>query len=114
MRILFVCGRARARSPTAEQIFARRPGIEAASAGVSPDADEPVEADHLAWAEIVVVMERAHRRKLMRRFGPALRRTRLVCLDIPDAYGFMEPALVRLLEARAGRFVRTERVRPDA
>ena len=35
MRILFVCGRARARSPTAEQIFARVPGIETASAGVS-------------------------------------------------------------------------------
>ena len=106
MRILFVCGRARARSPTAEQIFARLPGIETASAGVSPDADEPVDADHLAWAEIVVVMERAHRRKLMRRFGAALRGTRLVCLDIPDVHDFMAPALVALLDARAGRFLR--------
>ncbi|MDH3030511.1 MULTISPECIES: phosphotyrosine protein phosphatase [unclassified Methylobacterium] len=105
MRILFVCGRARARSPTAEQIFARVPGIETASAGVSPDADEPVDVDHLAWAEIVVVMEPAHRRKLMRRFGAHLRGVRLVCLDIPDAYAFMAPALVRLLEARAGRFL---------
>ncbi|MEE7505546.1 phosphotyrosine protein phosphatase [Methylobacterium mesophilicum] len=105
MRILFVCGRARARSPTAERIFARLPGIETASAGVSPDADEPVDADHLAWAGIVVVMERAHRRKLMRRFEAALRSTRLVCLDIPDVHAFMAPALVALLEARAGRFL---------
>lgn len=105
MRILFVCGRARARSPTAEQIFSRWPGVEAASAGVSDDADEPVEADHLAWAEIVVVMERVHRRKLTRRFGPALRHVRIVCLDVRDDYAFMEPALVSLLEARAGRFL---------
>lgn len=102
MRILFVCGRARARSPTAERIFARVPGIETASAGVSPDADEPVDVDHLAWAEIVVVMEPAHRRKLMRRFGAHLRGVRLVCLDVPDAYAFMAPALVRLLEAGRG------------
>ena len=105
MRVLFVCGRARARSPTAEQVFSRVSGLETASAGVSDDADEPVEADHLAWAETIVVMERAHRRKLMRRFGPALRYARIVCLDVRDDYVFMEPALVRLLEARAGRFL---------
>jgi predicted protein tyrosine phosphatase len=105
VRILFLCGRARARSPTAEQVLSRWPGLETASAGVSDDADEPVEADHLAWAEIIVVMERAHRLKLMRRFGPALRHVRIVCLDVRDDYTFMEPALVRLLEARSGRFL---------
>ncbi|MBA9066902.1 putative protein tyrosine phosphatase [Methylobacterium sp. RAS18] len=105
MRILFVCSRAGARSPTAEQVFSRWPGLEMASAGVSDDADEPVEADHLAWAEIIVVMERAHRRKLMRRFGPALGHARIVCLDVRDDYAVMEPALVHLLEARAGRFL---------
>ena len=105
MRILFVCGRVRARSPTAEQVFSRWPGLETASAAVSDDADEHVEADHLAWADIIVVMERAHRRKLMRHFGPALRHARIVCLDVRDDYAFMEPALVRLLEARAGRFL---------
>jgi len=57
VRVLFVCGRARARSPTAEQVFSRVSGLETASAGVSDDADEPVEADHLAWAETIVVME---------------------------------------------------------
>lgn len=107
MRILFVCGRACARSPIAEQIFSRWPGVETASAGVSDDADEPIETDHLAWAEIVVVMERAHRRKLMRRFRPALRHVRIVCLDVRDDYAFMDPALVSLLEARAGRFLTT-------
>lgn len=105
MRILFVCGRARARSPTAERVFSQWPDLETASAGVSDDADEPVEAEHLAWAETIVVMERAHRRKLMRRFGSALRHARIVCLDVRDEYAFMEPALVQRLEARAWRFL---------
>lgn len=37
---------------------------------------------------------------LTRRFGPHLRHARVVCPDIPDEYGFMNEALVRLLEAR--------------
>ena len=105
-KVLFVCGRARLRSPTAEQIFSRWPELEVASAGVSADADEPVSAEHLAWADIVFVMERAHRRKLQRRFRSALKHARLICLDIPDDYAFMEPALVRLLEAKVPRFLR--------
>jgi hypothetical protein len=37
-RVLFVCSQNRLRSPTAERIFAGREGLEAASAGISPDA----------------------------------------------------------------------------
>ena len=103
MNILFVCGKNRLRSPTAEQWFAGRPGVETASAGVSHDADEPVTPEQLAWADLVVVMERSHRNKLTARHPAALRGKRVVCLDIPDDYGFMDPALVRLLEVRMAR-----------
>ena len=37
-----------------------------------------------AWADIIFVMERAHRAKLQRRFRPQLKRARVICLDIPD------------------------------
>jgi predicted protein tyrosine phosphatase len=37
--LLFLCARNRLRSPTAEQVFASRPGVETASAGLAPDAD---------------------------------------------------------------------------
>ena len=57
--LLFLCARNRLRSPTAERVFASRPGVETASAGLAPDAEEPVTPDHLAWADIVFVMERA-------------------------------------------------------
>ena len=105
-RVLFVCGKNRLRSPTAEQVFARRPGIEVASAGIDADADEPVTEELLAWADLVLVMERRHRTKLQARFRRALGRCRVVSLDIPDRYGLMDPALVRLLEERVPRHLR--------
>ena len=35
----------------------------------------------------------------------ALGAKRLVCLDIPDEYEFMDPGLVRLLEHRMARYL---------
>jgi predicted protein tyrosine phosphatase len=52
------------------------------------------------WADLIVVMEKQHRAKVQTRFRTVLRGTRIVCLNIPDNYAFMEPALVTLLEAR--------------
>ena len=101
----FLCARNRLRSPTAERIFAGRPGVETASAGLAPDAEEPVTPDHLDWADLILVMERAHRARLQRRFGRWLKGKRVVCLDIPDDYDFMQPELVALLEKRVGRYL---------
>jgi len=103
MRLLFVCGRSRLRSPTAEQLFSRVPGVETCCAGVSPDADQPLTADLIQWADMVFVMEAAHRAKMARRFARALRGKRVVCLNIPDDYEYMAPELVRLLWERVPR-----------
>ena len=105
-RVLFVCGRARLRSPTAEQIFATVPDIETASAGLNPDADTVLDTELVEWADIIFVMERSHHQKLTRRFARLLARKRVICLDIPDRYAFMAPELVRLLEAGVGPHLR--------
>ena len=106
INILFVCSRNRRRSPTAEKIFTNRAGIETASAGTSADAEERITADSIAWADIVFVMEPVHRRKLATQFGKALNGKRVVCLDIPDKYAFMDPDLVRLLTVKVSRHLR--------
>lgn len=98
--VLFICGRNKLRSPTAEQIFATTPGVETASAGLNPDAEAPLDAELVEWADIIFVMERSHRQKLTRRFSRLLTKKRVVCLDIPDRYDFMAPELVRLLESK--------------
>ncbi len=101
--ILFVCSQNRLRSPTAEQIFSGRTDLEVASAGTNQDAETPLSRDLIAWADLIIVMEKQHRTKVQRRFRAVLGGTRIVCLDIPDNYAFMDPALVSLLETRVAR-----------
>ncbi|UEP49798.1 low molecular weight protein tyrosine phosphatase family protein [Burkholderia ambifaria] len=94
------------RSPTAEALFAAWPGVETDSAGLAPDADTQVSTEQLEWAEIVFVMERAHKAKLTARFGARLKHKKIVCLDIPDRYAYMQPELIALLERKVGPLLR--------
>lgn len=103
LKVLFICAKNRLRSPTAEDVFADWPGVETLSAGINHDADTPVSPELLAWADLVFVMERTHRAKLSTRFKAHLANKRVICLDIPDDYDFMEPALVALLNDRVRR-----------
>lgn len=98
--VLFVCSQNRLRSPTAEQVFSTYTQVEVASAGLNHDAEVPLGSELVAWADLIFVMEKTHRDKLMRNFIPQLRGKRVVCLDIPDDYDYMEPALVELLKRK--------------
>lgn len=105
-RLLFICGQNRLRSPTAEQVFANWPGVETDSAGLKAEAETPVTPEALAWADLILVMENSHRRKLATRFPAALKGKRVVSLGIPDEYDYMDPALVALLQARVPPLLR--------
>jgi predicted protein tyrosine phosphatase len=67
-KALFICSRNRLRSPTAERVFAAWPNVETDSAGLAPDADAPLSAEQIEWADIVFVMEKAHRNRLSKQF----------------------------------------------
>jgi len=103
--VLFVCSQNRLRSPTAEQVFSTWPNIAVASAGTNNDADTPLDRELVAWADIIFVMEKAHRNKLTAKYRAAVR-GRVICLDIPDDYAFMEPALVTLLQRKVAPHLR--------
>jgi predicted protein tyrosine phosphatase len=103
--VLFVCSRNRLRSPTAERVFACHRGVEVASAGLSPDADDPLTPELLEWADLIFVMEEAHRVKLATRFRRWLGGKRVVCLGISDEYGLMDPELIELLVQRVSPFL---------
>lgn len=92
--MLFVCGKNLRRSPTAEQVFASWPGVEVASAGLDESSPTPVGPELLAWADLILVMEPAYRRRLASRFGRYLKKQRVVCLDIPDTFEYMDPGLI--------------------
>lgn len=104
--VLFLCSQNRLRSPTAEQVFADWPGIETASAGLLADADEVLSPELLQWADLVFVMEKAHRNRLSSRYKAWLNGKRVICLDVPDDYEYMDPVLVELLKRRVSPFLR--------
>lgn len=101
--LLFICSQNRLRSPTAEQVFADRPGLATLSAGLNAGAETPVDPELLAWADVVFVMEKVHRRKLTEKFARSLANKRVICLDIPDNYDYMDARLVSLLEAKVAK-----------
>jgi predicted protein tyrosine phosphatase len=105
-RALFICSANRLRSPTAEQVFASWPDVETDSAGISNGAEQELSSEQIEWATIIFVMEKTHRNRLSKKFKRHLGGKRVICLDIPDEYAFMQPELVRVLEVRAGPYLR--------
>lgn len=105
MRVLFLCSRNRLRSPTAQQIFAAVEGWEVDSAGLSPDAEHLLSSDQLEWADLILVMEPIHRRRLQRAYGPLLKGKRVGVLSIADEFEFMQPELIELLWKRVENYL---------
>lgn len=95
--VLFVCSRNKLRSPTAELIFLESPDFEVASAGFNKDSETPLTPELVLWADVIFVMENAHRSKLSKNFGRFLKDQKVINLNIPDNYPFMDPELVRIL-----------------
>ena len=98
LRVLFVCAMNRWRSPTAEAMYRNDPRVAVRSAGVRQGARRPLSRVDLEWAQILVVMEREHLRRIREAFS-ALPLPTVWTLDIPDDYRFMDPELQELLRA---------------
>jgi predicted protein tyrosine phosphatase len=99
MRLLFLCSRNHWRSPTAEALYQNDPRVEVRSAGVSASARRRVSEKLLRWADLVLVMEASHKKKLREDFTEVFHDLRVEVLDIPDDYEFMSPALIELIQA---------------
>ena len=98
--VLFICSANKLRSPTAEHVFADWPQIETDSAGLDARADMRLSSEQLEWADIIFVMENAHRRQLSKNYKKHLKRQRIIVLGIPDNYKYMDAELVRLLKVK--------------
>lgn len=75
------------------------------SAGTSPKARVRVTEGHIGWADMIFVMERKHAHFIQERFAETLKRKKIICLRIPDAYHYMESALIVELKARLSPYV---------
>lgn len=54
----------------------------------------------LLWADLVLVMEQEHKRRVREQFPGIADDLRIGVLDIPDEYEFMDPELVSLIKER--------------
>lgn len=102
MNLLFICSRNQWRSPTAEQVWRRHPGIVARSAGTSPNARHPVSAGDLQWADVIFAMEEKHKSRLLAEYRRIVEGKPIYVLDIPDEYKYMDPQLVEELRQGVG------------
>jgi len=98
MNVLFVCSHNQWRSPTAEKIFQRSPGMEVRSAGTSRAARHQISLADIRWADQILVMEEKHKARIIAEFRAVTQYKTIHVLDIPDDYKFMDPELVKILK----------------
>lgn len=104
-KLLFVCAQNKIRSLTAERLFAKSQTYQVRSRGVAPVARIRLTERDLAWADIVFVMEKEHKGRIMRKFGQTARDKRIVVLFIEDIYIRMQRELIEELRRKLGPYV---------
>jgi len=95
MKILFVCNQGKNRSATAAEIFKDR--YKTDFAGIY---NKLLNEGVLEWADIIIVMEEHQRAEIGKKYPEQYLKKKILCLDIPDVYGYMQPELVKILEEK--------------
>lgn len=103
-QILFVCGKNKWRSPTAERIYKNDQRIEVRSAGMSGKSRHPISQDDVGWADLILVMENGYKSRILSLFRD-LSLPRIENLDIPDEYEYMDEELIELIETKVEFYI---------
>lgn len=69
------------------------------SAGVSSKSGDQITDKDLDWADLMLVIEREYKPRILGVFRDHPNLPRIVSLDIPDEYERMEPELVSLIQS---------------
>lgn len=96
MNILFLCSRNKWRSRTAETIFKNNGQHIVRSAGTENSARIKVNQKMLDWADVILVMEKKHRTRIVDQY--TIEERQIEILDIPDDYTYMDETLVQILK----------------
>jgi|SRR5712671_507433 predicted protein tyrosine phosphatase len=99
-KVLMVCTGNMDRGPTAAMLLAEMCApLWVTSAGTESWARNKVTAELVEEADIICVMEEAHRRFILSRFGES-GAAKVIVLDVPDNYVCWEARLVTLLKPK--------------
>ncbi len=105
MKILFVCSRNQWRSPTAEAIYKTRQDLMIRSAGTEPSARIKLTLKTILWADIIFVMEKKHKERVIQKFEDEIGDRPIIILDIPDDYKFMDPELIEDIKTKVDLYL---------
>jgi protein-tyrosine phosphatase len=105
MNILFVCSRNQWRSPTAEAIYKNRSDLNVKSAGTSSSAKIKLSAKIILWSDLIFVMEKKHKQKMIQYFPTETDDKKIIILDVPDEYQFMDPELIEEIETKVNNIL---------
>ncbi|SCW26984.1 Predicted protein tyrosine phosphatase [Paenibacillus tianmuensis] len=105
IKLLFVCSRNKWRSLTAEKIFHQCNGYDVRSAGTEEQARIKITEGHIGWAELIFVMEKKHVARIRQKFPHAAASKKMICLDIPDEYKYMDEDLIEILKSRVSEHI---------
>jgi protein-tyrosine phosphatase len=102
--ILFVCGKNKWRSPTAERIYRNDQRIEVRSSGMSGKSKHPISHEDVEWADLILIMESSYKSRILGLFRDSPLHE-IENLDIPDDYEYMDRELIELLEKRVEFYI---------
>lgn len=96
--LLFICSRNKWRSLAAEKIYKNNRDFNVKSAGTQNSARVRINSQLLVWADIIFVMEKHHKEKLVQNFPQETRNKQIIILEIPDIYKYMDKDLIEEIE----------------
>jgi predicted protein tyrosine phosphatase len=96
-KILFVCGRNKWRSPTAENVYKNDSRVNVRSAGMSNKSSHQITGSDIDWADLVLVMERKYKTRILSEFR-GYKFPPIESLEIPDEYRYMDDELIGLIK----------------
>ena len=93
------------RSRTAESIYSEDSRYAVKSAGISRKAQVRLTEDLIIWADIVFVMESKQRDVIVNLYPIESLSKKIISLDIPDTYYYMEAMLIELIKSKVNSFL---------
>ena len=79
-------------------IFKKSTNHNVKSAGTNDGAEVKLTEKLLTWADLIFVMEKKHRQLIKLKFQTFLDFDKLIVLDIPDEYEYMDEELILSLK----------------
>ena len=105
MNLLFICSRNKWRSRTAETIFKNNMIHHVKSAGTDDGAMVRINEKNLDWADIIFVMEDKHKQRIKEKFNTASIIKKIVVLEIPDDYQYMDLELIDIIKTSVSPYL---------